>query len=106
MEKTKAQKTRDVAESRTVTVTNRHGLHARPCLAIVNTVARHNAKVTIQKDDEAVDASSIYALMALVAGQGTELILSATGPEAAEAVDALDYLFATEFGINYADADE
>ena len=86
---------------RTVVVTNRHGLHARPCLAIVNTVARHQASVTIQKDGEAMDASSVLALMSLGATQGTELVLSATGPDAAEALDTLAHLFLAEFGMSY-----
>jgi phosphotransferase system HPr (HPr) family protein len=59
--------------------------------------------VTIQKDTQTVDASSIHALMSLAAMQGTELVLTATGPEAAHVVDALAYLFATEFGISYQD---
>ena len=32
--------------TRTVTVTNVDGLHARPCVAIVKTVSRHQANVT------------------------------------------------------------
>ena len=57
--------------TRTVVVTNRHGLHARPCSAIVNTVGRHQANVTIQKSSQAVDASSVLDLMTLAATQGS-----------------------------------
>jgi phosphocarrier protein HPr len=87
--------------TRTVVVTNRHGLHARPCSAIVNTVGRHQANVTIQKSSQAVDASSVLDLMTLAATQGTELVISATGPEAAEALETLVRLFADEFGVAY-----
>lgn len=87
--------------TRAVAVTNRHGLHVRPCLAIVNTVRRHNAEVTIHKNGQAANASSILELMSLAATQGTELVLSAKGANAQEALDALARLFANEFEILY-----
>lgn len=87
--------------TRTVNITNPHGLHVRPCLAIVNTVRRHNAEVTVQKNGQTANASSILDLMSLAATQGTELVLSAKGPNATEALDALARLFANEFEILY-----
>jgi len=89
--------------SRTVVVSNRHGLHARPCSAIVDMVGRHRANVTVQKGSQTADGASVLDLMALAASQGTELVLSATGPDAAEVLEALDHLFATEFGVAYTD---
>jgi phosphotransferase system HPr (HPr) family protein len=89
--------------SRTVVVTNRDGLHVRACSAIVDTVGRHQANVTVEKGDQAVDASSIFDLMSLAASQGTELVLSATGPDAAAVLEALVRLFADEFGVSYTD---
>jgi phosphocarrier protein HPr len=90
---------------RTVVVTNRHGLHARPCLAIVNTVGRHDAKVIVQKGDETVEAGSVPALMSLGAAQGTELILQASGPDAADVLQTLNHLFLDEFGVSYPNPD-
>lgn len=90
-------------ESRTVVVTNRNGLHARPCSAIVNAFGRRQANVTIQKGSQVVDASSVLDLMTLAATQGTELVVSATGPEAAEVMEAIVRLFADEFGVAYDD---
>ena len=89
------------AATRTVAITSPHGLHVRPCLAIVNTVRRHNAEVTVQKNGQTANAASILDLMSLAAPQGTELVLSAKGPNAAEALDALARLFANEFEILY-----
>ena len=90
-------------EVRTVVITNRDGLHARPCSAIVNTVGRYRAKATVQKGNQVVDASSVLDLLTLAATQGTELVISATGPEAAELMEALVRLFADEFGVAYTD---
>ena len=89
--------------SRTVVVTNRDGLHARPCSAIVTAVGRYRANVTVQKGSQVVDASSVLDLMTLAATQGTELVISATGPEAAELMETLVRLFADEFGVAYTD---
>jgi phosphocarrier protein HPr len=87
--------------TRRVVVISRHGLHVRPCLAIVNTVNRHQANVTVQKGSQAVDATNMMGLISLGAPQGTELVLSATGPQAEAALDALAGLFASQFGVEY-----
>jgi phosphotransferase system HPr (HPr) family protein len=90
-------------KSMKVIVTNRDGLHTRPTVVIVNTVGRYRAKVTIRKGSQAGDASSAIDVLSLAATQGTELVLSATGPDAVEVLEALDRLFATEFGVSYSD---
>lgn len=87
--------------TRKVNITSVHGLHARPCLAIVNTVRRHRAEVTVRKDGQAADGASMFDLLSLGATQGSELVLSAEGPEASQALDALVRLFANEFELFY-----
>jgi phosphotransferase system HPr (HPr) family protein len=66
-------------------------------------VAKYQATVRISKNDETVDASSIFELLCLAAHQGTELELSAQGPDAAKVLEALAQLFANEFGVVYTD---
>ncbi len=85
--------------TRTVEVLNRAGIHARPSLAIVKTVGQFQSKVTIRRDGEVVDAGDILQIMAMAATQGTELELTACGPDAEEVLDALGNLFATCFGL-------
>jgi len=87
--------------TRTVTVTNRHGLHARPALVIVKTVQKYDAQVTIHKGNQIVDAASILDLLSLGAAQGTELVLSAEGRQAEEVLDDLVHLFDVEFEVEY-----
>jgi phosphotransferase system HPr (HPr) family protein len=87
--------------TRPVTVTNRHGLHARPCVAIVNTVRKYDAQVTIRKGNQVVDADSILDLLSLGAAQGTKLLLSASGPQAEVVIKALAQLFDVEFEVDY-----
>lgn len=83
------------ALTRTVRVTQQNGLHLRPCSAIVNTVNRHRARVIVQHGNQSADAASILDLLSLGATAGTELLLSATGAEAQEAVEAVAGLFAS-----------
>ena len=43
------------------------------------------------------------ALLSLGAAQGTKLVLSASGPQAEEVLDALVHLFDVEFEVEYVD---
>jgi phosphocarrier protein len=89
--------------TRTVTVANQHGLHARPCLAIRKTVGDFDAKVTVKFNGQTAGADSVLELLSLAVDQGDQLVLSASGPQADEALDALVRLFEEEFGVNYDD---
>jgi phosphotransferase system HPr (HPr) family protein len=91
------------ALTRTVTVTNRHGLHARPAVVIVKTVRKYDARVTIQRGGQIVEADSILDLLSLGAAQGTQLLLSAKGPQAEKVIEALAQLFDDEFEVDYKD---
>jgi phosphocarrier protein HPr len=83
--------------SQTVTVLNRLGLHMRPADLLVRTAMRFQSQIEIEKDGQAVDCKSILGILSLVAAQGTQLNLRATGADAAEAVQALSELFAQSF---------
>ena len=59
---------------------------------------RFNADITVSRNGETVGGTSIMGLMMLAAGIGTSVTISAAGPQAQEAVDALTELLATKFG--------
>jgi phosphocarrier protein len=80
-----------------VEIVNQLGLHARAAARFVETASRFVAEVTVANGDEAVSGKSILGLMMLAAGQGTQLSLVATGPDAEEAIDALAELIAQRF---------
>lgn len=82
---------------RTVKVTNQQGLHLRPCMAIVNTAGKYRAEVMVRKGSQSVDAASILELLTLAASPGSELVLSASGAESQQAVEAVAGLFASGF---------
>jgi phosphocarrier protein HPr len=74
---------------RIVIVTNPAGLHARPSAAIAQAVRRFKSKVQIGNRNEVVDASSILELLTLGAKQGSELVLTAKGPDAEQVLVAV-----------------
>jgi phosphocarrier protein len=77
------------ALEREVTVVNRLGLHARAAARFVRLAERFRARVEVAKDDLVVVGTSILGLMMLTAATGAVLRLSASGPEAAAALEAL-----------------
>ncbi|GDY13505.1 phosphocarrier protein HPr [Planctomycetota bacterium] len=83
---------------RTVELTNKMGLHARPSTQIATTASRFAAEVQISKDDTVVDAKSVLDLLMLAAECGSQLTILAQGPDAAEAVEAIVKLVEGRFG--------
>ena len=64
-------------------------LHARPAAAFVKTALRFKSRVTVGSNGKTADAKSILAVLALGAGGGTVLRLSADGDDAPDALAAL-----------------
>lgn len=85
--------------TRKVTILNPAGLHARPSLAVAQTVRGSQSKVEIRSPSQTVNAADILQLLSLGATQGTELELSATGPDAEQVLDALAKKFADRFDL-------
>jgi phosphocarrier protein HPr len=85
------------AVSRELPIINKRGLHARASAKFVQMVERFNAEVWVTKGGETVGGTSIMGLMMLSAGPGTSIVVSAIGPEAQAAVDAITELFASKF---------
>ncbi len=86
------------AVRRLVTIANRRGLHARAAARFVKCAESFDAEVSVARQDTVVSGRSIMGLMMLAAGPGTEISLEASGPEAAEAVEALARLIDGKFG--------
>jgi phosphocarrier protein HPr len=82
---------------RQLEIKNRLGLHARAAALLVQTVARFEAEITVSKDDQAVNGKSILGLMMLAAGPGSSIEVSAQGPDAQRALDAITALVDAKF---------
>jgi len=75
--------------NRSVTICNQRGLHARAAARFVKLAFEYDADITVTKAGASVSGRSIMGLMMLAAGPGSTVDLSATGPDAARAIDAL-----------------
>lgn len=80
-----------------VMIINRKGLHARASAAFVKCVEQFDAEVTVIKDGQHVNGTSIMGLMMLAAGPGSRIVLETEGPEAEEVMDALTSLIEQRF---------
>jgi phosphocarrier protein len=83
---------------RSVQILNKNGLHARPAAEIVKAAARYKSDITISREDIEVNGKSIMGVMMLAAECGSTILLRATGPDATEAVAAIESLVHGKFG--------
>ena len=83
--------------TRTVTVRNPQGLHARPADLLVRMASKFESTILIGKDGELVDCKSILSLLTLGASQGTELSITADGADATDALESIVQLFDAGF---------
>ncbi|MBC9955674.1 HPr family phosphocarrier protein [Yimella sp. cx-51] len=75
---------------RTATIASSVGLHARPASMFVQAAAETGLDIEIARPGEdPVDATSILGVMALGAKHGEEVVLTAEGEGADEALDSL-----------------
>ncbi|MCB5202155.1 HPr family phosphocarrier protein [Neorhizobium sp. T786] len=86
------------SQSRELLIINKRGLHARASAKFVQTVGQYQAEVTVTKDGTSVGGMSIMGLMMLAASTGCSVEVTACGPQATEALDALEHLVANKFG--------
>jgi phosphocarrier protein HPr len=83
---------------REIEIVNKKGLHARASAKFVQCAEQFDAAITVSRGHESVGGTSIMGLMMLGAGPGISITISATGKEAAEAVEALCALVSSRFG--------
>lgn len=82
----------------TVEVCNKLGLHIRPSRHLSALAKSYDAEVTVRNNDRTALADSQLDLLMLLASKGAQLEISATGPQAAEAVDSIVKLVKDRFG--------
>ena len=83
---------------RTVHIVNKAGLHARPAAEIVKLAAKYASDITVVREYLEVNGKSIMGVMMLAAECGSTLQIKAEGPDASEALDALEQLIESKFG--------
>lgn len=82
----------DAARQLDVLLRNEVGLHARPAALLARTLTGLTAEVTVRFGDREANARSVLALMGMGARKGDRLTVSASGPDAAEALLRIERL--------------
>jgi phosphocarrier protein len=78
-------------------VVNVLGLHARAAARFVKLASQFQSQIKVTRGERTMDGKSILGLLLLSAARGTDLGISADGPDEAEAVEALCALAARGF---------
>ena len=83
-----------------VTIVNRLGLHARAAAKLVRAATAFRSSLRLVRADRGAvaDAKSILSVLMLAAARGTELQITAEGPDEGPALDALCRLIGGGFG--------
>lgn len=89
--------------SRTVTIVNMRGLHARAAAKFAKLAGEFKAEVLVSKDGQTVGGRSIMGLMMLAAAPGTEIEIACDGDGCGAALEALTALVEDGFDEELSD---
>jgi len=84
--------------SKTVTVLNKVGIHARPASRFVSEAAKYQCSITVKKGAESASAKSITRILRLRVKMDDIITLEADGPDEGQAIQALAGLIESKFG--------
>jgi phosphocarrier protein len=84
--------------SRSVTVVNRLGMHARAAAKFVHLATRFQAQIRVARDARQMDGKSIMGILLLAAAYGSTITITADGADEDSAVQAFTDLVASGFG--------
>ena len=84
--------------SRSLTISNKLGLHARAAAKFVETASRHESQIEIGANGRKVNGKSIMGVMMLAASLGTDIEIFVDGEDENEALEALTHLIQDRFG--------
>lgn len=85
-------------KQQTYVIKNRLGLHARAAAVLVQTAGRFKSEVQLEKEGLEVNGKSIMGVLMLAAPKGSEVTVSVTGEDEAEAMTVIEALIENGFG--------
>ena len=83
--------------SRSVTIKNSQGLHARPATFFIQKANSYKASIWVEKEDCRVNAKSLLGVLSLGIVKGPTITLIADGADEAAAIEGLVALIDSEF---------
>ena len=83
--------------TKTITVTNTVGLHARPATLFIQKANEYKSSLWIERGDRRVNAKSLLGVLSLGITRGVNINIVADGADEEQAVMALVDLIASNF---------
>ncbi len=81
-----------------ISVKNKTGLHARPASEFVKKASSFKSSIFIEFKERSINAKSIVGILSAGIGYGSQLVLTAEGEDAEEAIRVLAQLIDNKFG--------
>ncbi len=82
--------------SRSVTIQNSQGLHARPATFFIQKANSFKSSIWVEKEDYRVNAKSLLGVLSLGISKDTEITIIADGADEGAAVEGLKTLVENE----------
>lgn len=83
--------------TKTVTIINKLGLHARAATKLVQVANQYTSDIELRKDDEVAPANSVLALLMLGSSMGKQVTIYCKGEDAEQAMQEIENLIANKF---------
>lgn len=77
----------------TYTIQDELGIHARPAGVLVKEVKKFQSKITLEGNGKKAEAGKLLAIMGMGIKRGTEVTITAEGPDENEAIAAMEEFF-------------
>ena len=84
--------------SKSITIVNKLGLHARAAAKFVQTAAKFDCDINITHNGKKVNGKSIMGIMMLAASRGSTIEIVTSGTDEVTALDRLEHLILDRFG--------
>ena len=87
-------------ETKTFTIKNELGLHARVAAMLSRESNKFKSKILFERNGIKVDGKSLLSILTLACPKGSKITVRAKGDDARDAVENLERLIEDKFGEN------
>ena len=85
-------------QTKSITITNKLGLHARAAARFVQLASHHESEINVSLSGKKVSGKSIMGIMMLAASKGASIKISCAGTDEEQAMAQLEELILDKFG--------
>ena len=85
-------------QTKSITIVNKLGLHARAAARFVQLASSHESEINVSLNGKKVNGKSIMGIMMLAASKDTSIAISCAGTDEEQAMTQLEKLILDRFG--------